>query len=188
MSQDPIAARYARAVFESAKAAGKADEMLEQLSAIASLCRQHPELAKLINNPDVDPPDKVRILQHLLQGSAKAETPQPDLLSAFLLMVVERGRAEFLPEIADSFQAEIDADCGRLRVMVRSARPLPQEMLAKLKALLEKREKKQLLVETQEAPELIAGVQIILGHRVIDGSILRQLVDLRQRLETVRVY
>lgn len=182
MAQDPIAARYAKAAFDSAKAAGKVDELLEQLSAIADLCRSHPELSQLINNPDVDPPDKVSILRHLLQGSWS------DLLSAFLLMVIERGRAEFLPPIAEAFLAEVDADRGRLRVLVRSARPLPEEWTAKLKALLEKREKKHLLIETQTAPELIAGVQIVLGYRVIDGSVRRQLVDLRQRLSSVRVY
>ena len=177
-----IATCYAQALFESAKAAGKVDELLEELTAIAQLCRGHAELSRLIINPDVDPPDKVGILQRLLKGSWS------ELLQSFLLMVIERGRAEFLPQIAEAFLAEVDADHGRLRVVVRSARPLPEETTARLRKLLEHRERKQILVETQTAPELIAGVQLMMGHRVIDGSIKRQLVNLRERLSTVRVY
>ena len=154
----------------------------EELTAIAQLCRGHAELSRLIINPDVDPPDKVGILQRLLKGS------QPELLQAFLLMVIERGRAEFLPEIADAFHAEVDSDRGRLQVTVRSARPLPEESVTRLRKLLEGREHKQILLHTETAPELIGGVQVVMGHRVIDGSIRRQLLELQERLSTVRVY
>ena len=182
MAYDPIASRYAHAAFESAKTTRQVDELLEQLTHIAGLCREHENLRRLLYNPDVDPPEKVAILQRLMKGSWS------DLLRAFLLMVVEAGRAEFLPQIAEAFLAEVDADRGRLRVVVRSARPLPEETMARLRALLEHRERKQILVETQTAPELIAGVQLMMGHRVVDGSVRRQLVNLRERLSTVRVY
>lgn len=182
MAYDPIAARYARAVFESAKAEGKVDEVLEQLTTLAQLCQNHAELKTLINNPDVDPPDKVGIFKRLLAGSWSP------LLQAFLQMVVERGRSEVLSQIAEAFLAEVDAERGRQRVIVRSAHPLSEGVLARLKKLLETREKKQILMETEAAPELIAGVQLVLGHRVIDGSIARQLSDLRERLSAVRVH
>ncbi len=181
MAYDPIAARYARAAFESAQGAGKTDELLEQLTEIAQLCVEHPDLRKLVNNPDVDPPDKVGIFQRLLKGSWS------ELLSTFLLLVVSRGRSEFLPQIAEAFLAEVDAARGRLRVVVRSPRPVPAEAINRLKAVLERREKKQILMETETAPELIAGVQLVMGHRVIDGSIQRQLSKLRERLSSVRV-
>ena len=177
-----IATCYAQALFESAKAAGKVDELLEELTAIAQLCRGHAELSRLIINPDVDPPDKVGILQRLLKGSWS------ELLQSFLLMVIERGRAEFLPEIADAFHAEVDTDRGRLQVTVRSARPLPEESVARLRKLLEGRERKQILLHTETAPELIGGVQVVMGHRVIDGPVRRQLLELQERLSTVRVY
>ena len=181
MAYDPIASRYARAAFESAKAAGKTDELLEQLTEIAQLCLGHPDLRRLVNNPDVEPPDKVGIFQRLLKGAWS------ELLGAFLLLVVSRGRSEYLPQIAEAFLAEVDADRGRLRVLVRSPRPVPAEAVNRLKAVLERREKKQILMETETAPELIAGVQLVMGNRVIDGSVQRQLSELRERLSSVRV-
>ena len=36
-------------------------------------------------------------------------------------------------------------------------------------------------------PELLGGLQVRLDHRVIDGSVRRQLIELRERLTTARV-
>lgn len=182
MAYDPIAARYARAAFELAQSEGKTEELLHQLQLIAQLCSENPDLSKLMNNPDVDPPDKVGIIQRLLKGIGSEQ------LQHFLSMVIERGRAEYLPQIAEAFLAEVDAQRGRLRVVVRSPRPLADEAMDRLKSVLEKREKKQILMETETAPELIAGVQLVMGHRVVDGSIQRQLKQLRERLSSVRVF
>ncbi|MBI4341620.1 MAG: ATP synthase F1 subunit delta [Candidatus Omnitrophica bacterium] len=176
-----IATCYAQALFESAKTAPAVDTLLEQLTAIAQLIRAHAELGELIINPDVDPPEKVAILKRLLGG---ATSP---LLEPFLLMVAERGRTEFLPEIADAFHDEVDRDRGRLRATVRSARPLPEELVLRVRRLLERREGKTILLQTETAPELLGGLQVVMGHRVIDGSIQRQVQNLRERLNAVRV-
>jgi len=182
MAVDPIASRYARAAFESAQGAGKTDELLEQLSRIGQLIQGHAELRRLIINPDVDPPDKVGVLDRAMQG---AWSP---LTRAFIEMVVVRGRAEYLPQIADAFEAAVDAAQGRLRAQVRSAHPVGHETLARIRKHLEAREGKHIDLEADVDPRLIGGVQLVLGHRVIDGSIRRQLAELRERLLSVRVF
>ncbi len=182
MPLDPIATRYARALFEAAKADDELDEALEQLTLIGGFFQAHADLRQLMRNPGVDPEDKVGVLDRVLKGSWSA------LTRAFVEMVVSRERAEFLPQIAEALQAEVDADRGHLRVAVRSAHPLPAEVLARLGARLERQEHKQIELRTEIDPSLIGGVQVVLGHRVIDGSVRRQLVNLRERLSTVRVY
>ena len=181
MPLDPIATRYARALFEAAKAEEQLDEALEQMTLIGQLFQAHADLRQLMRNPDVDPEEKVGVLERVLHGSWSA------LTRAFVEMVVARERAEFLPEIADALQAEVDADRGRLRVVVRSAHPLGDEVLARLRRRLEQREGKHIELDAALDSSLIGGVQVVLGHRVIDGSVRRQLVDLRERLSTVRV-
>jgi len=182
MALDPIATRYAGALFEAAKDAQQLDEVREHLTLIGRLVRQHPDLRQLMNNPDVDPPDKVGVLDRAMQG---AWSP---LTRAFIEMVVVRGRAEYLPQIADAFEAAVDAAQGRLRAQVRSAHPVGHETLARIRKHLEAREGKHIDLEADVDPRLIGGVQLVLGHRVIDGSIRRQLAELRERLLSVRVF
>jgi F-type H+-transporting ATPase subunit delta len=182
MSHDPIAARYAQAAFEAAMAQDAVEATLESLDIIAALMREHADLRQLIRNPDVDPQDKAGVLDRLTQGTWS------DLVRAFVRMVVSMGRAELLPDIEEAFRARVDAQRGRLAVVVRSARPVPEAALNRLRQRLEQRERKTIDLRAEVAPELLGGVQVVLGHRVIDGSVRRQLAELKQRLAAVRVY
>ena len=178
---DPIATRYAQALFESAQAEGRMDETLEQLTVLGGLIRREPQLRQLLWNPDVDAEDKVGVLDRTLQQSWS------ELVRAFVRMVTSMGRAEFLPQMAEAFEALVDEAQGRMRVLVRSARPLSAPVLERLRARLSRQEGHTIELSTESAPELLGGVQIRLDHRVIDGSVQRQLVDLRQRLKSVKV-
>ncbi|MBI2495590.1 MAG: ATP synthase F1 subunit delta [Candidatus Omnitrophica bacterium] len=182
MASDPIASRYAQALFEAAKAEGQLDDTLAQATLLVRLLHEEPDLCQFLLNPDVEPADKVGVLDRALKGSWSG------LVSAFVHMVVSLGRAEFLQEIVEALQALVDEEHGRLRVIVRSARPLPEAVLGRLRTALERRERKAIELRPEIAPELLGGLQVRLDHRVIDGSIQRQLDELRERLTTVRVH
>ena len=181
LAADPIASRYAQALFEASKAEGRLDATQEQLARLGLLIRGEPDLRELLRNPGVAPEAKVGVLDRSLGGSWSA------LVRAFIRMTVSAGRAEHLPEIVDAFHAMVDVEEGRLRVVVRSAHPLPEAVLTRLRAHLEHRERKHIILETELAPELLGGLQIRLDHRVIDASVQGQLRTLRQQLAHVRV-
>jgi F-type H+-transporting ATPase subunit delta len=178
---DPIATRYAAALFEAASRERTIEETLEHLTRLGRLLREHPPLRQLLLNPDVDPPDKVGVLDRTLQGSWSS------LVRAFVAMVAGLGRAELLADIVESFTAQVEAAQGRLRVLVRSAHALSDGVLERLRTRLERQEGKTIELRTELAPELLGGLQVHLDHRVIDGSVRRQLHDLRQRLTAIRV-
>ena len=182
MVNDPVAARYAQALFETAKAEGRVDETMEPLTMIGQLLHEHPDLRQLMLNPDVDPEDKVGVFERVLKGSWST------LVRAFFQVVVSYGRTESLASIIRAFHAQVDADHGLLRVVVRSAHPLPEAVLVRLRKTLERRERKSIELQAEMAPQLLGGVQLLLDHRVIDGSVARQLHDLREQLAAVRVY
>ncbi len=182
MAQDPVASRYTQAFFETAKTEGSLEETLEQLVRIEQLIHDSADLRRLLGSPDVEPDEKIGVLERILKSSWSG------LVRAFLQMVVSMGRADSLPGIVDAFQAAVEADQGRLRVVVRSARHLPEAVLHRLRTRLEHQERKRIEIETEVAPGLLGGLQIRLDHRIIDGSVQRQLADLRQQLQSVRVY
>ncbi|MBI4003416.1 MAG: F0F1 ATP synthase subunit delta [Candidatus Omnitrophica bacterium] len=182
MALDPIASRYAQALFETAKAQGQVDPTHEQLALLGRLMSQEPELQAFLINPDVEPQQKLEVLDRALQGSWS------ELVRSFLLLVLSFGRSESLLAIIEAFQAAVDEDAGRLRVVVRSASGLPHALLERIKKDVERRERKTVELATEVDPSLIGGVQLRLDHRVIDGSVRRQLDDLRQQLKTVKVH
>ena len=181
MAYDPIAARYAQALFDTAKAEGQVESVLAQMTVIGTLLREHADLRKFLWNPDVDPQDKVGLFERALHGT------WPPLVKAFVGMVVRLDRSELLGQMAEALQAEVDRDQGRVRVLVRSAHPLSEAVLKRLRQALEHREHKTIELEARVAPELIGGMQLILGHRLIDGSVKRQVAELHEQLAAARV-
>ena len=181
MTLDAVAARYAEALFESARAKRTLDETLEQLTLLRQLLESHPDLKEFLYNPDVEPEAKLSVLAKARPGGWS------DLVQAFLQMVLALGRAESLPGIAEAFRDLVDHAQGRLRVVVRSAHPLSEELLTRLRKRLEAGEGKVVQLDAVVDPELLGGIQVQLDHRLIDGSVRRALEELRERLTHVRV-
>ncbi len=181
MAHDAVAARYAESLFGVAKAQGHLDETLEQMTFLRWLLEDHQPLRELLFNPDVDPDDKMGVLGRVLTGRWS------DLVQAFVRMVMAMDRVDSLPGIAEAFQEAVDREQGRLRVLVRSARALPEAVLARLREGLERRERKTIQLETAIDPQLLGGLQVQLDDRLIDGSVRRALDELRERLTSARV-
>ena len=182
MSADPIAVRYADALLTTAKSDGEVDTVLEALVQLRKLLTEHEPLRVILLNPGIAVAEKLGVLNRLTQETWSK------LVRAFVEMVITVGRTEFLPEIAEALQAAVDRDQGRMRVLVRVARPMPAAVLTRLRKTLERREAKQLTMDTEVDPGLLGGLKIQLGHLVIDGSIQRHLSELRRRLKSVKVH
>ena len=182
MAVDPVASRYAQALFETAQAEHSVEQTLEQLLQLGALVQGQADLRRLLLNPDITPDEKAGMLQRLMGGSWSG------LVQACVQLVIGAGRAPEFPAIVEAFRALADAAGGRVRVIVRSARPVSEQLLNRLGRWLEARERRTAAVEAEVRPELLGGLQVQVGHRIIDGSVRRQLDDLRQQLTSLRVH
>ena len=181
-SADSVAHRYAESVFESALADGRVDELAQGMAALEELITAHEELQEFLINPDVEVVEKLQVLQRVLGVVWSAD------LAAFLRMVLSMGRAAHLADIAQAFAERFDEARGIIRARVSSARPLEAPLKRRLKQILEHREHKQVELIEHTAPELLGGLQVVLGSRMLDGSVRAQLDTLKQRLKSVRVH
>jgi len=84
---------YARALVESALQEGRLTQVHEDLRDFAAAVDDVPELAALLENPEIDRAAKASVLEELLTGG-------DELVRNFLLLLVEKGRIAELHEIA----------------------------------------------------------------------------------------
>lgn len=182
MSDNAVALRYAEACFELVTSQGCLEEASRDLSRVKGLVGQHLELRQFLVNPGVESADKLSVLDHLMAGEWTEE------VRAFIRMVLDRGRAEVLTEIAEAFGALVDEAHGIARVRVRTARPLTDALKTALTRRLERLGHKQIEMVEEADPALLGGIQVFIGNRVFDGSLRTKLAELRQRLKTVRVH
>jgi F-type H+-transporting ATPase subunit delta len=167
-----LARPYARAAFELARAEGTLG-VWSQALAFAAHVAQDARVSSLTNDPRVQPAQLVAL--HLPEG-----TPVDSAFGKFLTELAEQHRLSLLPEVAALYETYKRESESQLLVKVTSAMALDAAQAEQLKASLKRRFKREIELETQVDPSLLAGVVIDTGSEVIDGSARGRL----QRLAT----
>jgi F-type H+-transporting ATPase subunit delta len=98
-------------------------------------------------------------------------------------VLAENGRLGLLPEIRSQFWALKNEREGVLEAEVHSAFELSDAQVADLVQRLEKKTGRKVNIKMQINKDLIAGIRVVLGDKVIDGSARSQLGALETALK-----
>jgi len=177
--QGSLARRYARAIIQLAQEEGKVDLFGEELGAMARLFDEAPELFDSLRNPAV-PKEKRKEIMKVILDHAK---PHP-LVRNFMLLVLDRRRIEFLPDMATAYIDLADELAGKVRAKVTSAMPLDSGKVESIKNTLQERIGKTVILETADNSDLIAGLVAQVGNYLFDFSLRSQLQKVRKELMT----
>jgi F-type H+-transporting ATPase subunit delta len=171
-----VARPYAEAAFKLADAAsalGKWSEMLAELALVA----QDEHVRAAIADPKRSDAQVTGIFISILSGKLDAEGEN------FVRVLAENGRLGLLPLIHERFEALKNEREGVVEAEVQSAFELTQAQVADLVQRLEKKTGRKVRSRVSIDKELIGGVRVILGDKVIDGSARAQLAALETALK-----
>ena len=171
-----LARPYAEAVFRLADAAGKLPEWSDMLADLAKVSTD-PSVGAAINDPNVSSPKVAGLFIGILSGRLSGEAEN------MVRVLAENHRLEVLPDIASQFEALKNAREGTVEARIVSAFPMDNGQLAELVSRLEASTGKRVKPHLSVDRELIAGVRIEIGDKVIDGSLRAQLGALEAALK-----
>ncbi len=178
MRQTILAKRYAKALFAVGREEGKNENYRETLSVLGDFLRQYPEamdgLTNLLYPMDV----REKVMAQLV-----SELQADQYMANFLKLVVQKKRADILPEIANEFQALADADQNISRGTLVTATEISGDLQAKVQATLENITGKKVILTTEIDPAIIGGIVAKVGDMVMDGSIKTQLAGLNESIK-----
>ena len=174
MSNEAIARRYARAVFELGKETNTLPTLTREMRAFADVFAGSTELRDALSNPLVPEGARVAILKDI-----GASLKLSEIADKTLRLLTKSRRLPIVPELARQLARLADEEASLLRAFVTSAGPLSATYLERLKAELEKATGKKVAITHEQDPSLIAGVVTRIGDRVIDGSTLARLNNFR---------
>ncbi len=166
-----LARRYAEALYDVLEP-DQREGALEVLRRVAKAWRASRELRRFLAAPMV--PVEVRVAA---VGEAIGQVIGHPL-DMLLAMVLDRGRLELLALLADAFEAVIDENEGRQRVVVRAAVAPDESELQRLRKLAERLAGGPVKLQLKLDPSVLGGVRLECGNRVIDATLrgfLRQL-------------
>ena len=176
MSSLKIARRYAKSVISSAVAAGNVDTVASDMSALHSMVTESRDLRSLLRSPVVTHDVKKKCIDELL--SAKVSP----LTLSFLHLVIDKGRADLMSEIAVEIRHQIDVLRNIERVTVTSAVELSQPERGRIESELAKSLGRSIIATYTTDAAIIGGAVIRVGDQVHDGSLRHQLAVLGRKL------
>jgi F-type H+-transporting ATPase subunit delta len=174
MASEVIARRYAEAYFALARDAGKIEARGADLARAAEML-EHPAVAEAMRNPRVSMADRVRLVLELLDG---LEQPTRNLVR----LLVERGRSGLMGAVLEHYRALADAASGLTRVEVVAAVRVDQALEQSIAQTLAERLGGRIQTTVRQDPEILGGLIIRIGDRVIDSSLRTRLRQLQAAL------
>lgn len=174
-----LARRYAKALFSLGKEQGKTEEYSDMLGALAGLYADGAAgVGDAVTNP-LYPLDVRQKVMAKIAGSMQADA----IMTSFLNLLIEKKRADILPDIAEAMQGMVDKDQNISHGSIVSAVELDNALLEKIQATLEKLTGNKVILETQVDPSIIGGILAKVGDLVLDGSIKTQLNGLKESIK-----
>jgi len=172
-----VARVYAEALLNVAIKQHKADAMLEQLDSLVNdVFENQPLLERFLASRAIKRDEKERTIR---AGFEKQADPT---FVKFLLVLNAHDRLELLRGVYRSYRDLNDLRAKRLRVKVRSAVPLPEDRRATLMAELHDYFGLEPVLDERVVPELLGGMIVQIGDRVLDGSVQTKIERLRTQL------
>jgi F-type H+-transporting ATPase subunit delta len=173
---ETIARNYAEALFDLAGRSNQPDRYADLIDAVAAAVETIPRVQAVLMSPRVPKTEKARFLGAALKDSA----PRDFVL--WLQAVVKRGRQGVLREIAAEYLALVDEKLNRVRASVTLARQPDEKLKRSIEENLGRQLDKQVIAAYLVDPEILGGVIIRVGDRVLDGSVRRRMTKLRRQL------
>lgn len=172
---DPVTSRWTGALFNLARRAGALEAVQRDVERIGSEVA-NPAVKSFLVGGNFARRERLASLDGLLVSFHP-------LTRSFVRLAFDRRREEILLHLAEAFRRRMLEESGVLEGVVLAPRTLGSLELGRLEQSLGARLGKRVRLESRVQPELVAGVRVYVGARMIDWSVQGRLEGLRRVLQ-----
>ena len=170
---EEIAEVYARSLFEVAKEHDALDEIHEELGQFADVLAENRQLQVFFFSPYFSSEEKKDNVPKVIEGGN-------EYFVRFLQVLAEKHRLPVLFRIRRAFDEMWAKEQHLLEVSVTSAVELDEETVRGIGKKIEEQTGQRVELSSTVDPELIGGIVIRVGNKVLDASVRNRLERLRR--------
>lgn len=180
MTGNIVARRYAKALFALGQKKGEAELAAygKDLASLAEVMGGSTDVAAVFRNPVFDSSKKKAVALGLLDKLGAGQT-----VKNFAALLADKDRLGALPSIAAQFGVLLDETQGVLRGTMVTAVKLPKKRQDEIKTALEAQSGKQLVLDFEADAEILGGLVLKIGDKVLDASLRAQLQALKDNIK-----
>ena len=182
MRDTTIARNYAEALLALARKAGDLQAWGRLIDDVANAMERDERLRLFLQAPQVSADQKNAVLSKAYEDRA------PRLFLRYLQQLVKNRRQMLIPAIANEYRDLVDEAEGRIHAEVTLALPVDDEQREAIARQLSRTLGRPVVPQVRINPNILGGIIVRVGDRVMDGSVRKRLGLLRGRMlaKTVR--
>jgi F-type H+-transporting ATPase subunit delta len=175
-----MAGRYAAALLEIAKEEKQLAQVENDVKSLQRMLEESQDLRRLVRSPVISSDAQAKALDTIL-GRAGIS----GLLANFLRLITRNRRLFAVSDMLRNFRALLARERGEVSADVASAHPLSSDQLNALKDALRAQIGKDVQVNTRVDPNLLGGLVVKVGSRMIDSSLRTKLNNLKVAMKGI---
>lgn len=165
-----LAARYAKSIIDLSIERGQLTAVHADMLYLQAVTKSSQDFTGLLRSPIIKGDKKENIINAVTAGHIG------DLSTAFIKLLINKGRERDLPEIADAFIEQYNKMNGITKVTLVTAVPADDALKNIIKERLQKDAGLQTVeLETVVDENIIGGFKLEFNNNLVDASILHDL-------------
>ncbi len=165
---------YAEALFMLSREENRLEVFSESLERVACAFNENPDYIRFLQSPSIPKAERISALEEAFGGRIDRH------ILSFLQLLCEHGKIADFDECHEEFERLKKWAENTATAKVLSAVELSELQKASLKAALEKRTGKTVVLETAVDSSLLGGLVVEIDGKLLDGSIKRNLSDIKE--------
>jgi F-type H+-transporting ATPase subunit delta len=172
---EEIAEVYSRALFEAAVENGELDEIQQQLAVWTDALAENKNLQTFFFSPRFSSAEKKEAIRQIIVGGSER-------FVNFLELLAERHRLPATFRIRRAFDDLWREEHKLLSVEVTSAVELDDALVRSIGERIEERTHRRIELTSRVDPDIIGGLVLRVGNKVLDASVQGRLERLRRQI------
>jgi F-type H+-transporting ATPase subunit delta len=175
-----MAGRYAAALFELAKEERQLPQVDADLKGFQAMLDASDDLRRLVRSPVISAEDQGKALSAIL-GRAGIS----GLTANFFRLIARNRRLFAAADMIRDFRALLARERGEVTAEVASAHALTPAQMQALKDALRVQVGKDVQINTRVDPNLLGGLVVKMGSKMIDSSLRTKLDNLKVAMKGI---
>jgi F-type H+-transporting ATPase subunit delta len=175
-----VAERYARALFDLADERRVFDEVASDLRELRAMLAASADLSRLVRSPVLARSEQAKAIAALAERAGFSP-----LVRDFLAVVAKNRRLFAVPAMIEAYLAKLAERRGEVTAEVTAAHPLSEAQLALLSEQLRRSVGRRVSIDAKVDRDLIGGMIVKVGSRMIDGSLNSKLQRLQLAMKGI---
>jgi len=171
---------YGQSLYDLAAEEGLSEEILKQMEAVQAIFKENPNYITLLLEPSIPRRERLGLLEEAFKGQVHP------YLQNFLMILLENSLLRGFSACCRTYRESYNKDHGIEEATVTSAVALTEAQVKSLKSKLEAISGKTVILRQKVDSSVLGGLRVEIGGRLLDGTVMGRLADLRKKVsETV---